>query len=87
VVDAEDGTMKLYVLDGTDPLTQAYRKGDLNALQQWGGADAAFARMNELKRQSPASEAASAPCQIDSYSIWHSTRLTGINFESLDCCN
>ncbi|MDE0289386.1 MAG: UPF0182 family protein [bacterium] len=26
VVDAEDGTMKLYVLDGTDPLTQAYRK-------------------------------------------------------------
>jgi len=68
-------------------LTQAYRKGDLNALQQWGGADAAFARMNELKRQSPASEAASAPCQIDSYSIWHSTRLTGINFESLDCCN
>ena len=26
VVDAEDGTMDLYVLDGTDPLTQAYRK-------------------------------------------------------------
>ena len=26
VVDAEDGTMTLYVLDNTDPLTQAYRK-------------------------------------------------------------
>jgi uncharacterized membrane protein (UPF0182 family) len=26
VVDAEDGTMKLYVLENTDPLTQAYRK-------------------------------------------------------------
>ena len=25
VVDAEDGTMNLYVLDGTDPLTRAYR--------------------------------------------------------------
>jgi len=64
-------------------LTQAYRNGDLDALKQWGGANAAFARMNELKRQSPASQEGGVTSQIDSCSIWHSTRLTGIDFSGL----
>ena len=67
-----------------DKLTQAYRNGDAKALAEWGGPNAAFKRMNELKRQSPAPREASAPCQIDTWSVWHSTRLAGINFESLD---
>ena len=71
--------------DELNKLTQAYRKGDLSALKHWGGPNAAFMRMNELKRQSPASQEASATCQIDNCSIWHSTRLTSVNFESLDC--
>ena len=73
--------------DELHKLTQAYRKGDLDVLKQWGGPNAAFTRMNELKRQTPASQEASAASQIDNCSIWHSTRLAGINFESLDCRN
>ena len=72
-------------------LTDAYLKQDLHALQQWGGPDAAFARMVELKRQlSPEEEVpkeavtATVTSPIDSHSIWHSIRLTGIDFESLN---
>ena len=60
-------------------------------MQQWGGADAAFARMVELKTQlSPEEEVpkeavtATVTSRIDSHSIWHSIRLTGIDFESLN---
>ena len=71
------------------------RKRDLHALQQWGGPDAAFARMVELKRQlSPKEEVpkeevpkeaatATVTSPIDSHSIWHSIRLTGMDFEGL----
>ena len=60
-------------------------------MQQWGGPDAAFARMVELKRQlSPEEEVpkeavtATVTSPIDSHSIWHSIRLTGIDFEGLN---
>ena len=61
-------------------------KRDLHALQQWGGADAAFARMVELKRQlSPKEEATvTVTPRIDNHSLWHSIRLAGIDFESLN---
>ncbi len=51
-----------------------------------GGPDAAFARMNELKRQLSPKEAVTATVTspIDTHSIWHSIRLTGIDFESLN---
>ena len=72
-------------------LTDAYLKQDLQTLQQWGGPDAAFTRMVELKRQlSPEEEVskeaatATVTSPIDSHSIWHSIRLTGIDFESLN---
>ena len=72
-------------------LTDAYLKRDLQTLQQWGGPDAAFTRMVELKRQlSPEEEVskeaatATVTSPIDSHSIWHSIRLTGIDFESLN---
>ena len=72
-------------------LTDAYLKRDLHTLQQWGGPDAAFARMVELKRQlSPEEEVpkeavtATVTSPIDSHSLWHSIRLTGIDFEGLN---
>ena len=42
--------------------------------------------MNELKTQSPPKEEATVTVTspIDSHSIWHSTRLTGIDFEGLN---
>ena len=43
--------------------------------------------MNEFKRQSSPSQEATVTSQIDSHSIWHSTRLTGIDFEGLDWGN
>ena len=46
----------------------------------------AFKRMNELATQSSPKEAATVTVtpQIDSHSIWYSTRLTGIDFEGLN---
>ena len=77
--------------DELQKLTDAYLKRDLHTLQQWGGPDAAFARMVELKRQlSPEEEVpkeaatATVTSRIDSHSLWHSTRLTGIDFEGLN---
>ena len=68
-----------------------HESGRYQTLQQWGGPDAAFARMVELKRQlSPEEEVpkeavtATVTSPIDSHSIWHSIRLTGIDFESLN---
>ena len=56
-----------------------------------GGPDAAFARMVELKRQLSSEEevpkeavTATVTSPIDSHSIWHSIRLTDIDFESLN---
>ena len=66
-----------------DQITCALRKGDADALKQWGGPDAAFTRMNALKRQSPASQEATVTSPIDSCSIWHSTRLASIDFSAL----
>ena len=42
--------------------------------------------MNELATQSSPKEAATVTVtpQIDSHSIWYSTRLTGIDFEGLN---
>ena len=67
-------------------IKQAMVTRDIQTLQQWGGADATFKRMNELKRQLSPKEAATATVTspIDSHSIWHSIRLTGIDFESLN---
>ena len=65
-------------------IKQAMVTRDIQTLQQWGGADATFKRMNELKRQLSPKEAATATSPIDSHSIWHSIRLTGIDFESLN---
>ena len=68
-----------------------HESGRYQTLQQWGGGDAAFKRLNELKRQlSPEEEVpkeavtATVTSPIDSHSIWHSIRLTGIDFESLN---
>ena len=68
-----------------------HESGRHPTLQQWGGSDAAFKRMNELKRQLSPKEAvpkeaatATVTSPIDSHSIWHSTRLTGIDFEGLN---
>ena len=68
-----------------------HESGRYQTLQQWGGPEAAFKRMNELKRQlSPEEEVpkeaatATVTSPIDSHSIWHSIRLTGIDFESLN---
>ena len=72
-------------------IKQALLKGDIQTLQQLGGADAAFKRLNEIKRQlSPKEEVrkeavtATVTFPIDSHSLWHSTRLTGIDFEGLN---
>ena len=66
-------------------IKQAMVTRDIQTLQQWGGADATFKRMNELKRQLSPKEAATATVTspIDSHSIWHSIRLTGMDFEGL----
>ena len=68
-----------------------HESGRYQTLQQWGGPDAAFARMVELKRQLSSEEevpkesvTATVTSPIDSHSIWHSTRLTDIDFESLN---
>ena len=68
-----------------------HESGRYPTLQQWGGPDAAFKRMNELATQlSPEEEVpkevatATVTSPIDSHSIWHSIRLTGIDFESLN---
>ena len=67
-------------------IKQAMVTRDIQTLQQWGGADATFKRMNELKRQLSPKEAVTATVTspIDSHSIWHSIRLTDIDFESLN---
>ena len=59
--------------------------------QQWGGPDAAFKRMNELATQLypeeevPKEEATvTVTPRIDNHSLWHSIRLAGIDFESLN---
>ena len=67
-----------------DQITRALQKGDAATLKQWGGPNAAFTRMNALKRQSPASQEATVASPIDSCSIWHSTRLAGIDFSALE---
>ena len=82
--------------DELDKIKQALVNTDTQTLQQWGGPDAAFKRMNELATQlfpeeevpeeEVPKEAATATVTspIDSHSIWHSTRLTGIDFEGLN---
>ena len=68
-----------------------HESGRYPTLQQWGGGDAAFTRMVELKRQlSPEEEVpkeaatATVTPPIDSHSLWHSIRLTGMDFEGLN---
>ena len=72
-------------------IKQAMVTRDIQTLQQWGGADATFKRMSELARQLFPKEkvpkeavTATVTSPIDSHSIWHSIRLTGIDFESLN---
>ena len=43
--------------------------------------------LSEERRHSDPAQKGSITPQVDSYSIWHSTRLNGINFESLGCRN
>ena len=73
-------------------IKQALVARDTQTLQQqWGGPEAAFKRMSELAKQSSPEEevpkeaaTTTATSRIDSHSLWHSTRLTGIDFESLN---
>ena len=54
--------------DELNNITRALNNGDIQTLQQWGGGDAAFKRMNEIKRQSSPKEEATVTSRIDSHS-------------------
>ena len=78
--------------DELDKIKYALVARDTHTLQQqWGGPDAAFKRMNELATQLypeeevPKEEATvTVTPRIDNHSLWHSIRLAGIDFESLN---
>ena len=82
------------VLKNPDPVTDearqiqtAFHNDDFATLAKWGGLDGALARITELEAQAAAgrepTEEPIAKLPLDNHSLWHSSRLTGIDFEGL----
>lgn len=72
------------LLEELDAIKSAVVNADEERLAAWGGLHQAMARKAQLKHDCALLETQSKSPLIDNYSLWHSRRLDGIDFQLLD---
>ena len=72
------------LVEEMDAIKSAVMNVDEQRLESWGGLHRAMDREAELKRDYAILEEQAQSSLINAYSLWHSTRLRGIDFDLLD---